>query len=351
MESNRSKLVISLAWILFWALMIVVAVEDYQRNGGRTLWHPILWEGSSALVSTLLLLVQIRFFASYDHLIARPARWFAMRSLTLPLWWICFTPLAYGIRHGVYALLGETYTHDPWVRAFIYESLKISIFVGMFTVIRFGILSYRQLLDARLKAEQANAQMREAQLQRLAQQMQPHFLFNALNTVSSLMHSDVEKADATLAALADVLRITLAAGEAHEAPLENELRLARGYGDVMGARFAGRVAIGWRIDDDALDATLPVMSLQPLIENVFKHTVEHTSEPTCIEVSAAREAGTLVVKVEDDRGTLAPGEVQGIGLKNLRERIKALYGERASLTLRQLAPAGVCSEMRIPCAS
>ncbi|TFW31674.1 sensor histidine kinase [Massilia horti] len=350
MDPNRSKLVISLAWILFWALMILVAVEDYQRHGGQALWHPILWEGSSALVSTLLLLAQSRFTRD-EHLIATPVRWFAMRSLWLPVWWICFTPLAYGLRNGVYALAGETYMHDPWPRAFFYESLKISVFIGLFTVIHFGILSYRELLGARLRAEQANAQLRQAQLQRLAQQMQPHFLFNALNTVSSLMHSDVDKADATLVALGDVLRTTLAAGDAHEAPLDNELRLARGYGDVMEARFAGRVAIGWRIDEDAMKATLPVMSLQPLIENVFKHTVERTSEPTRIEVSAAREAGTLVVKVEDDQGTLAPGEMQGIGLKNLRERIKALYGERASLTLHQLSPAGVCSEMRIPCAS
>ncbi|MCZ2982735.1 histidine kinase, partial [Acinetobacter baumannii] len=83
-------------------------------------------------------------------------------------------------------------------KVFLYESMKISIFFGLFTAVRFGVQSYRALLEEKLRLEQANALLRQAQLQRLAQQMQPHFLFNALNTISSLMHSDVDLADATL---------------------------------------------------------------------------------------------------------------------------------------------------------
>jgi LytS/YehU family sensor histidine kinase len=302
-------------------------------------------------VATCLLLVQRHFTRRHEGLITAPWRWFGLQALWLPLYWVAFVPLAFGIRHGVYALVGETYWHRPWPELFFYESLKISIFIGLFTVIRFGILSYRKLLEAKLRAERSNALLREAQLRQLTQQMQPHFLFNALNTVSSLMHTDVSKADATLVQLADVLRTTLAVADAHEVSLETELRLARGYAAVMAERFADRVEVAWHVHRAATVARLPVMSLQPLLENVFKHTVEHTRHPTRIEVSAACEGEALLLRVEDDRGTLSASGKPGIGLANLRERLAALYGERASLTLSQLAPAGVRAELRVPCAS
>jgi hypothetical protein len=352
MDSNRSKLVFTLSWLLFWSLMVAVAIQDYQASQhDGALWKPVLWETSSMVVATVLLLAQRHFTARHNHLVTAPWRWFGIQALWLPLYWIAFTPLAFGIRSAVYQLAGQTYTHAPWPHVFVYESIKISIFIGLFTVIRFGILSYRQLLEAKLRAEQSTALLRQAQLQQLAQQMQPHFLFNALNTISSLMHTDVDKADATLMQLADVLRATLALGEAHEAPLEAELRLARGYAAVMTERFAGRVEIDWDIDQRAHGERLPVMSLQPLIENVFKHTVERTRAPTRIAVSARCDARELVVRVQDDRGTLASGPSPGIGISNLRERLARLYGSQASLTLSQLTPAGVCAELRVPCAS
>ena len=352
MPLNRTHLSYAFAWILFWMLMASVMVQDFQRDhAGEALWQPLLWEGSSMLVASALLLVQRHFTARHRHLLARPWRWAGINALWLPLYWICFTPLAFGMRHAVYAMAGRSYDHRPWPELFFYESLKISILVVVFTVIRFGILSYQELLEEKLRAEQSNALLRQAQLQRLTQQMQPHFLFNALNTVSSLMHSDVERADAILIRLADVLRATLDVSELQVAPLSTELRLVRGYAEVMQERFSDRVDIAWRIDDDALDCTLPVMSIQPLLENIFKHTVERRREPTRIVVSVAREAGRLRVTLDDDSGALADGGVPGIGLKNLRERLAVLYDGRASLALSQLAPAGVRARMELPCAS
>jgi LytS/YehU family sensor histidine kinase len=93
------------------------------------------------------------------------------------------------------------------------------------------------------------------------------------------------------------------------------------------------------------------MSLQPLLENVFKHTVERRSQATRIAVSAVREHAALVVRVDDDAGTLAPGAGAGVGLSNLRARLAMLYGGKAGLVLSQLAPAGVRAEMRLPCGS
>ncbi|MDQ1918941.1 sensor histidine kinase [Massilia pseudoviolaceinigra] len=351
MRLQRSTTVIGVAWLLFWALMVSVAVEDYLRDGGKTLWQPVLWESSSMLAATSLLALQRRLTRNYDHLLATPWRWFGLQALFLPMYWMAFVPIAFGIRHGVYALAGARYEHAAWGPTFFYESLKLSVFVGLFVVIVFGILSYQQLLEAKLRAEKANALLREAHLQRLRQQMQPHFLFNALNTISSLMHTDVMRADATLIELADVLRATLDVGELQVAPLSTELRLVRGYARVMQERYAERVTIDWRIDDEVLACPVPVMSIQPLLENIFKHTVEKRRETAHIAISASRRDGMLVVTLDDDIGTLAPDAPPGVGLSNLRERMAALYGERASLALSPLAPAGVRVEMRVPCAS
>ncbi|MCC2955730.1 histidine kinase [Massilia sp. IC2-477] len=354
MNPTRSKIAFAIAWLLFWTLMVLVAVEDYRRDGGSAYWQPVLWESSSALVATLLLFLQRRHGARFDHLIATPLRWFALQASMLPLYWIVFIPSVFSIRHAVYALAGASYDHEPWGQVFVYESMKLTVFIGLFTMIGFGLLSYRELLGARLREERAASLLREAQLQSLARQMQPHFLFNALNTISSLMHTDVARADATLVQLADLLRAALALGERPQATLGEELRLARAYAGVMEQRFDGRAQVHWRIDDDTLGVQLPAMSVQPLLENVFKHTVERQRAPTRITVSATRDGAGLALRIEDDRGVLGPdadGAGPGLGLSNLRARLAALHGDRASLSLTQLAPAGVRTELRLPCAS
>lgn len=353
MRIHRGALVFVLAWLLFWALMVLVAIEDFRRDGDPGgIWQPVLWETSSAVVATFLILVKRRLDRRGDGLIASPWHWFAWQARWLPFYWIGFVPLVFGIRHMVYALAGASYQHEPWPGVFVYESIRLTVFIGLFTVIAFGLLSYRELLEMRGRAERANALLREAQLARLAQQMQPHFLFNALNTISSLMHSDPVRAEATLIDLAGVLRATLALGERPHASLDEELRLARGYAAVMAARFEDRVAIEWQVDEDTLPLMLPAVSLQPLLENVFKHTVERRRGPTRICVSAHRVPGALLLRVEDDAGVLAPATAgAGIGLSNLRQRLAALYGGAAQMTLSQPGAAGVRAELRIPCAS
>ena len=352
MPSTRIRNVVIIAWLLFWALMVSVAMQDYARDEGKAFWQPILWESSSMVTASLLLLLQRHFMMRHDHWISHPVRWFAMQAAWLPMYWLAFTPLAFGARHAVYALQGLIYTHEPWPETFFYESLKLTVFISMFYLIRFGVLSYLQLLEEKVRVERANALLRQAQLQRLAQQMQPHFLFNALNTVSSLMHTDVDRADATLVQLCDVLRATLDVSELHEAPLSTELRLAQGYARVMQERYAERVGIDWRIDQTALSCTVPVMSVQPLLENIFKHTVEQRRQHVQVSVSVLRDGAVLVVRLDDDAGMLSPSPTltPGIGLANLRERLGVLYGARASVELSQLSPAGVRAEMRLPCA-
>ena len=354
-RNRRAAYALCAAWLLFWSLMVLSAVQDALRDGEQAVWKPMLWELSSALVATLLMLAQRLHTRRYDHLLGTPLRWFGIQLLWAPVYWLCFVPLAFGIRHGVYALAGDSYTHEAWPRVFVYEDVKITVFFGLFVLIQFGLLSYRALLEERVQAAQANTLLRQAQLQQLTQQMQPHLLFNALNTVSSLMHTDVARADATLMQLADVLRATLDHSGQQQAPLSTELRLLRGYAQLMSERFEDRVRIGWDIDESLLGCLVPLMSMQPLLENVFKHTVEQRRQPTAIAISAQREGDELVLRIADDSGRLSAPERApsaapcGIGLRNLRERLAVLHGGAGSLRLAQLEPAGVSAEVRLPC--
>lgn len=353
---QKTRTIVAIAWALFWVLMISTSVQEYLRGHDEGVWKPVLWETTSALTGTMLLLLQRRYTRQYDALVATPLRWFLRQLVWLPAYWIAFVPIAFGMRHAVYGLMGEPYPHESWASVYLYEDIKMTVFFSLFTAITFGILSFHAMLNERLRVERASSALRQAQLLRLSQQMQPHFLFNALNTISSLMHSDVARADSMLVQLSDVLRATLDVGERHLVPLQTELRIVRGYAALMGERFAERVSIRWVVDQAALACEVPVMSLQPLLENVFKHTVEQRRQPVAIQITAVRQHDMLLLAVQDDSGSLpanaaASVATGGISLGNLRERLAALYGERATLDLRQLAPAGVRAEVRLPCAS
>ncbi|MEN9864639.1 MAG: hypothetical protein RL748_229 [Pseudomonadota bacterium] len=352
MTDSRTRFVFGLAWLLLWLLLVAVAEQEYWREGGQAWWPPLVWETTSVLVSGALLLLQRHLTRKHDVLLSHPKRWFARQFMWLPFNCIAFVPLTFGLRHGIYALLGESYQHQAWPALFLYESIKVSLLFSMVNVVVFGTLSWQQLLQEKLRVQAANQLLRQAQLQQLTQQMQPHFLFNALNTISSLMYSNVEKADAILLQLADVLRATLAMSEQQQVPLADELRLLKGYAALMCERFIDRVQIEWQIDEAALRQPVPVMSLQPLLENIFKHTVETSRQPACIRVQVMRAGGQLCLIVQDDQGMLLPaaphGTSGGIGLKNLRERLAALYPDQASLTLSQCQPRGVRAEIRLP---
>ena len=132
MPSHRSLTIASIAWVLFWTLMVLVALEDYRRDGGTAPWRPILWETSSAVVATVLFLVQRRFSRGDDALVATPRRWFGRQLRWLPMYWLGFTPIVFALRHVIYALAGASYDHEPWGEVFVYEALKISLFFGLF---------------------------------------------------------------------------------------------------------------------------------------------------------------------------------------------------------------------------
>jgi len=328
---NRTLLAL---WSLFWLLMIVVSVADHRDSGNRW-WEPLLWEGSSCLVATGWLLLQRRAGARWQGLLAEPRRWFLRHIAWTPLLAVSFVISVYALRHGVYALAGVTYEHPGWAYVFCYESLKITLFTSLWLSIIFGLESFARWQQERERLLTLQRHLAESQLGQLRAQLQPHFLFNALNTISSLMQVDVARADALLAQLADLLRASLQAGARQTTSLREELELSRRYAQIMQARFAERVTVSWDVAPDVGDAEVPTMLLQPLLENAFKHGVELSREPVAIRIAARRGDEQLHMMVRNSGSRLAPNGRSGIGLSNCRARIALLYGDRARLDVAE----------------
>ena len=163
----------------------------------------------------------------------------------------------------------------------------------------------------------------------LKAQLRPHFLFNALNTISSIMQIDVSRADRLLTRLAELLRATLRTDQEELTTVDNELQILRLYASIMEERFADRVTLEWQIDPQAMSAVLPSMLMQPLLENAFKHGVELTLVPTRVVIAAKRVQENLELSITNS-GEVQPAPGEGVGIRNCRARLEALYGARAS---------------------
>ncbi len=339
----------AIAWLLFWGLLTTVGVQDQLRQGNAAVWKPLLWEGSSFVVASAVAWWHWRRASRFDALLTRPWRWFASNLVWLPLVAPAFVAVVFALRHGIYALLGQTYTHERWVVVFRYESLKFAMFFLLFTAIAFGIRSHAAFGNARLRAERERRLAQRAQLLQLTQQIEPHFLFNALNTIASAIHTDPDLADALLTRLAALLRAATDLARQPETTLTEELRLLEGYAAIMRQRFAERVDIQLEIDVSTHACRVPTLLLQPLMENAFRHGVERRAQRTSITVRASLRGDRLLLEVEDDAGVLTGAPVFGVGLSNLHERLHARYGEQAALALVPRVPAGVVARIELPC--
>jgi sensor histidine kinase YesM len=198
---------------------------------------------------------------------------------------------------------------------------------------------------ARLAARAARleASMTEARLNALRMELHPHFLFNTLNAISGLVRRrEIDAAVRMLARLGELLRVTLERGSVQQVPLERELSFLRLYLEIERIRFHDRLEVDFEVDPDALDALVPTLILQPLVENAVRHGVARLTGPGRVGVHAARQDGKLVLQVADTGAGFPAGNGGtrlGVGLSNTRARLEQLYGADAALTLGN-APAG-----------
>ncbi|MGA2428097.1 MAG: histidine kinase [Candidatus Acidiferrum sp.] len=213
---------------------------------------------------------------------------------------------------------------------------------------RFRLAQAQQLAAAHLQTKLA-----EAQLENLRLQLQPHFLFNTLNTISSVMYEDVRAADVMLAQLSDLLRLTLHASRAHEIPLAEELQITRLYLELMQKRFENKLRINYAIDPALDNSLVPQLILQPLLENSLRHGMKPGGEVMNISIAAQRENGSLVLRVSDTGtglGSLDSAATfgRGVGLSNIRDRLAHLYGAGQEFSIGNRAAGGAEVTLRVP---
>ena len=212
--------------------------------------------------------------------------------------------------------------------------------------------SYRESRNRQIATAELEARLAEAQLQNLRLQLQPHFLFNALNTISSVMHEDVDRADAMLAQLSDLLRCTLRAANSQEVSLDEELAMLKSYLAIMEERFGDDLQVDFAVDPAVLRALVPQLILQPLVENSIRHGRDAQSSRVDIRVRAAQENGRLLLEVSDN----GPGIPElnktewkkGIGISNTEERLEGLYGAEHELLLENSDGRGLIVRVRLP---
>jgi len=208
-----------------------------------------------------------------------------------------------------------------------------------------AVIHYRRSQEKDRRAAELSASLARANLQALQHQLQPHFLFNALNAIAALVHSNPEAADDMIANLSDLLRMSLDLSREPEIPLRREMEILSCYLDIERARFKDRLAVQIDVEPAALEAWMPALLLQPLVENAVRHGLEAKTREAPIAIAARIAGGDLYLTVSD-RGPglvkLPDGSIKdGIGLTNTRARLRELYGDRGTLTIEN-GPEGGC---------
>ncbi len=205
------------------------------------------------------------------------------------------------------------------------------------------------------RAAELEQRLIAARLQALQMQLNPHFLFNTLNAISSLMHQDVDAADRMLVRLSELLRRALDTRDRQEVPLREELEFLERYLEIEQTRFRERLTVKRDIDAVLLDMMVPNLVLQPLVENAIKHGIEKQRKPGIIELGARRDRDQVVLTVRDNGPGLAAAAARpnpkghGIGVGNTRRRLEQLYGRRQELVMREVEGGGTEVIVRLPC--
>lgn len=289
-----------LYWIA-WALLSPVVVWAFRQwpLGAAPWYRPV---GMHVLVSTLLI--------PFQTILAFGLPMVLMRSGRPPV-----PSMVWGLTMGVFFY---------WLSAGVYTAFR-----------------YRD------RSAALETDLTRAQLDALRSQLRPHFLFNTLNAISVLTIADADKARRMLLRLGSLLRRSLDE-EQHEVSLDQELAFLNEYLDIQRVRFGDRLSVTLAIDPAANGARVPVLLLQPLVENAIKHGASDDDGTTTIIVRAKRDDGRLRLTVED-RGPGPSGAIEGVGLRNTRARLRTLYGDATSLLLRRADEGpGACVDISIP---
>jgi hypothetical protein len=237
------------------------------------------------------------------------------------------------------------------VRPRFAQTIALNAVMFLIAALLYHALVYYSAYRDRSRREAAlEVELARFRLHVLQQQLQPHFLFNALHTISALMTEDVVTARRVLAQLGDLLRTALDRMDEQDIALEQEIDFLRGYVDIQTARFGDRLTVEWAVDDEARSILVPNMILQPCLENAIQHGIEPLEGGGSVTVAAHLSGASLHIDIADN-GKGAAGQnrnVTGRGLKNVRERLEARYGERQSFEAGNVPGGGFCVRIVVP---
>lgn len=221
---------------------------------------------------------------------------------------------------------------------------------ALIAVASYVIVYARRHRQEELQAAQLRTRLAGAQLQALKAQLQPHFLFNTLHTISALIREDVEAADRMISRLSDLLRLALRRDGRNTIPLREELEFVEKYLDVERIRFSDRLRTEIRVSPQALDAEVPNLILQPLVENAIRHGITPKASGGTVRVSAGCDGAMLHLEVSDDgvglERTDQNSNGNGVGLANVRERLQQLYGDGHRFSM--VDDGGLTITIRLP---
>jgi sensor histidine kinase YesM len=317
-----------------WGEAVGNALEDWYVYGLLSL--PVLW-----LVRRVPPEMGSRWAVAFVHLGA---------ALVFSLVYVAVRAAVGEVNDSV---VGESATyseifHPLLVRTFPYNLLIYGVIVSGSHALGY----YRKYHERTVQTLELEKHLTEARLQALLHQLKPHFLFNTLNGIASLMHSDVDAADRMLVRLSELLRITMSHTGAPQTSLRDEISFIQRYLEIEQIRFRDRLTVGIEIAEDALDEQVPSLILQPIVENAIRHGIEPQSRSGRIDVRGTREGSFLVLTISDNgRGMPAGGpKREGIGLANTRARLTELYGERHRFEMTNRPEGGLCVLVEIPLA-
>src|SRR5262245_19136281 len=260
--------------------------------------------------------------------------------------------------------------HDVMLVSFLADTSRLSVgrlLLNVYFMTDYGVMIYwlillisyafnyqRRYREGEVRTTRLEGQLAQAQLQPLKMQLHPHFLFNTLHSISALIYKDPTAAEKMIARLGDFLRLTLENAGAQEISLQQEIEFLKCYLEIERIRFADRLTVQMNIEPQALDARLPNLILQPIVENAIRHGIAPRTSPGRIEIEARRSNGTLQVQVTDNgpglpsdsnSGTIVK---EGVGLANTQARLKQLYGDDHRLDLANVASGGLTVILEIP---
>jgi len=354
----------------FIAFAATLTIYEFYRAGGRTMSFGTVagMEFSQFLayvpVTPLAFLLALRFPFGRGHWLKETSLHFA-GGLAFDIGHLLFrsfTPFGYWdpkYREWSFAFW-DPHTHamrNLWlVGNTMFLSSVVDDIVGAYipiVIIAHAFMYYRRFHERELQATRLEEQLANARLQTLKNQLQPHFLFNTLHSISALMLTDVLAADRMMTSLSDLLRMSLENDGVHLTSLNREIEFVETYLSIEKARFEDRLRVVLNVAPECLDAQVPHLLLQPLVENAIRHGISKLSEGGLIRIVASRDSdGDLEILVSDN----GPGPVDdpekkskpGLGLRITRERLSALYGDRQSCEFRSFTGRGAEVYLRLP---